>query len=74
MVISLVTKKMQIETIIRYHFIRMRMILNKMTTGDKMNELELSYDIGGSVKMVQPLWSVVYKKIECTCISSKSYT
>ena len=66
---SLIIRKMQIKTTVRYHFTQSEWLLSKslqaINAGEGVEKREPSYTVGG--KLVQPLWRTVWrflKKLE----------
>jgi len=55
---SLITREMQIKTMVRYHLTPVRMVIIKKTQITKVfKEREPLYTVGGNVKLVQSLWN-----------------
>ena len=55
---SLITREMQIKTMVRYHLTPVRMAIIKKTQITKVfKEREPLYTVGGNVKLVQSLWN-----------------
>ena len=55
---SLITREMQIKTMVRYHLTPVRMVIIKKIQITKVfKEREPLYTVGGNVKLVQSLWN-----------------